>query len=251
MHIRLLIALAAAALFGFSQPVMSHDVEEEEEAQQAKVRFWTGSGEFGYVQTTGNTDTATYNLGLKFGYEKGKWRHSLGATALGSEEDGVTDAERYTLTGQSDYKISDRSYLFGSLRYAADKFESYDPTASLTAGYGYTMINTGVHNLLGEIGAGYRTQEERLTGIENKEAIIRGRLDYNWVISDSTKFGNNFLVEHGDDNTYMQNDTSLSVAINSKFAVKASYQIRHNSELPLGDTENTDTQFTTNLVYNF
>lgn len=250
MHIKLLIAIAAATLFGFSQPVMSHD-EEEEEVDEVKVKFWTGSGELGYVQTTGNTETASLNLALNFVYEKDRWRHRLGATALGSEEDSVVDNERYTFNGQSDFKLSDRSYLFGAFRYAADKFESYDPTYTLTTGYGYSMIDNGVHNLLGEIGAGYRFQEERLTGIEHDEAIIRGRLDYSWAITDGTRFGNKFLVEHGDDNTYLQNDTSLSVAINSKFAVKATYQIRHNSELPIGDNENTDTQFTTNLVYNF
>lgn len=247
MHDKVLIGITVAALLGFSQPVMAHDPEEEEE----KTEGWTGSGELGYVQTSGNTDTSALNVALKFMYEKDNWRHTLGATALRSEKDGELDAERYTFGAQTDYKLSERSYIFGALRYDADKFAPYDPVSSISAGYGYTIIDNDAHHLLGEIGVGYRMQEEAVTGEDANEAILRGRVDYIWTISDSTKFANLFLVESGSDNTFMQNDTSLSVAINDKFAVRAAFQWRHNTELPPGAVDDTDTQFTTNLVYNF
>lgn len=236
--------IALAASLAVSQNVLAQDEEEKEEG-------WTGSGELGFVQTSGNTDTSTFNMALAFTYEKDKWRHNLGASALRSETNSVTDAERYTLGGQSDYKLSDRSYLFGAFRYTGDDFAPYDPSTSLTAGYGYTIVDNGVHYLLGEIGAGYRMQEEALTGVSQDEAIIRGRLDYTWGISDTTSFSNLFLVESGSDNTYYENTTALGVAINSKFAVNVAYQWRHNSDLPPGAIDDTDTQFTTNLVYNF
>ena len=122
---------------------------------------------------------------------------------------------------------------------------------TLTAGYGYTLIDTGTHFLLGEIGAGYRHQEDALTGASEDGASARGRLDYRWIVSDSTEFGNLFLVEAGSDNTFLQNDTYLGVAINSKFAIKAAFQVRHNTDLPMGAIDDTDTQFTTNLIYKF
>lgn len=243
MRIRLMIGVTAAML-GVSQPVMSQDEEEEQEG-------WTGKGEFGYVQTTGNTDTSALNMVLEFTYEKDQWRHRLGATALRSEQDDMIDAERYTLGAQSDYKLSVRSYVFGAFRYGADKFAPYDPVSTFTAGYGYTIIDNGAHYLLGEIGAGYRTQEDALTGESQNDAIARGRLDYRWAVSETTEFANLFLVEAGSDNTFMQNDTSLSVAINARFAVKTAFQVRHNTDLPPGAVDDTDTQFTTNLVYKF
>lgn len=244
MRIKLMIGVTAA-LLALSQPVMSQDEEEEEK------EGWTGKGEFGYVQTSGNTETSALNLGLQFTYEKDQWRHRLGATALRSERDDMVDAQRYTLGAQSDYKLTERSYVFGAFRYDADRFAPYDPVSTLTAGYGYTIIDNGSHYLLGEIGAGYRTQEDALTGDSNDEAIARGRLDYRWAVSETTEFANLFLVEAGADNTFLQNDTSLSVAINARFAVKAAFQVRHNSDLPPGTVDDTDTQFTTNLVYNF
>ncbi|HKJ18875.1 MAG TPA: DUF481 domain-containing protein [Xanthomonadales bacterium] len=246
MRIKILVGIAAAALLGFGQPAMSHEEPEEE-----KTEGWTGTGEFGYVQTSGNTDTSTLNLGLAFGYEKDVWRHTITATALRSEKDSVTDAERYTFGGQSDYKLSDRSYVFGALRYTNDDFAPYDTTTSMSVGYGYTLIDNGIHFLLGEIGVGYRLQQVALTGEDEDEAIVRGRLDYSWAVSDTTDFTNLFLVEAGSDNTYYENTTALGVAINSKFAVKAAFQWRYNTELPPGAIDDTDTQFTTNLVYNF
>ncbi len=247
MQIKYLIGITAVAMLGMSQPVMSQDPSAEEE----KTEGWTGSGELGYVQTSGNTDTSALNLALNFVYEEDKWRHTLGATALRSEKDGELDAERYTFGAQSDFKLTDRSYLFGALRYDADKFAPYDPVSTLTAGYGYTIVDNGVHYLLGEIGVGYRHQEEAVTGETSDDAIARGRLDYRWAVSDNTELANLFLVESGADNTFLQNDTSLTVAVNSKFAVKAAFQWRHNTDLPPGAVDDTDTQFTTNLVYNF
>ena len=235
---------ALSVLLAFGQNALAQDEEETEEG-------WNGSGELGFVQTSGNTDTSALNLALNFAYEVEKWRHTLGATALRSETDSVTDAERYTFGAQTDYKLTDRSYVFGALRYDGDKFAAYDPVYSFSAGYGYTLIDNGVHYLLGEIGAGYRTQEVALTGEDEDEAIARGRLDYRWAVSDNTEFANLLLIEAGSDNTFIQNDTSLSVAINSDFAIKAGFQWRHNTELPPGAEDDTDTQFTTNLVYNF
>lgn len=211
---------------------------------------WRGKGELGFVKTSGNTETSTLNLALEFVYEKEKWRHTLSGTMLKSKKSGTTDAERWTAGIQSDYKFSEKSYLFGAFRYDSDKFAGFDPVTTISAGYGRQLIETEKHFLLGEVGAGYRSQENTLTGEKDKGAIFRGRLDYRWHITKTTEFGNLFLVEAGSDNTFLQNDTSLSVAINKAFAIKLAYQYRHNTDPPLG-SDSTDTQFTTNLVYNF
>lgn len=211
---------------------------------------WRGMGEFGFVRTTGNTETESLNLGLEFVYEKEKWRHTLNAAALRSEKDGTTDAQRWSVGAQSDYKFSEKSYLFGSFRHESDEFAGFDPVTTVAFGYGRELINNERHFLLGEAGIGYRSQENASTGETEGDAIFRGRLDYRWTISPNTELGNLSLVESGSDNTFFQNDTSLSVAINAKFAVKLAYQYRYNTDPPAGK-DDTDTQFTTNLVYNF
>jgi putative salt-induced outer membrane protein len=212
---------------------------------------WSGTGEFGYISTTGNSETEAGNAKLEFIYNQEKWRHRLFAAANLSSEDGEEDSERYQFEAQTDYKLSDVSYLFGSFRWDADKFGPYDPQSSLTAGYGRELFKTPNHLLKAEIGAGYRQLEERVSGETTSDAILRLLLDDSWQITENTQWLNRLLVESGSDNTFSQFNTALQVAMNAKFAVKLGYEIRNNSDIPPESTEKTDTTTTVNLVYNF
>lgn len=53
----------------------------------------------------------------------------------------------------------------------------------------------------------------------------------------------------GAENTLVQNDTGISVAMNESFALKAAVQVRHNTDVT-GSTDRTDTLTTLNLVHN-
>lgn len=235
-------AVLATGLVG--APAWSQDAEVVEYG-------WSGQGEFGLVHTTGNTETEAYNGKLEFIHNSEQWRHRLLGAVLSSSKDGVQDSERYLFEGQSDYKLSDISYLFGVLRWDSDKFGVYDPQSTLAVGYGRELMQSATHLLKGEIGVGYRKLEERLTGITSSDAILRLLLDDSWKITDNTEWLNRLLVESGSDNTFSQFNTALSVAMNAKLAVKLGYEIRHNTEVPAGTLEKTDTVATVNLVYNF
>ena len=221
--------------------------DEEEEITLG----WEGAGEFGFVSTTGNTDSLALNAKLNFVLTRERWRHRFTGTVLHTSEDGITDNERYTLEMQSDRKLSEKSWLFGAFRWDADKFGSYDPQLSVTAGYGHQLMKSEKHELKGELGAGYRKLEERLTGEESNEAILRFLLDDSWQIWSTTLWTNRLLVESGSSNTFTQFNTGLAVAMTDKFAVKLGFEARHNTKLPPGDTEDTDTITSVNLVYNF
>ena len=221
--------------------------DEEEEITLG----WEGAGEFGFVSTTGNTESLALNAKLNFVLTQERWRHRFTGTVLHTSEDGITDNERYTLEMQSDRKLGEKSWLFGAFRWDADKFGSYDPQVSVTAGYGRQLMKSEKHELKGELGAGYRKLEERLTGEESNEVIVRFLLDDSWQIWSTTLWTNRLLVESGSSNTFTQFNTGLAVAMTDKFAVKLGFEARHNTKLPPGDTEDTDTITSVNLVYNF
>src|SRR5699024_7201662 len=90
----------------------------------ADAAEWSGKGEFGLVIALGNANTETLNLGLQFERKSEKWRNQLRMTALRAEDDGQLNAERYTLGYKSGYNFSEKSYLFGALRYDQDEFSS-------------------------------------------------------------------------------------------------------------------------------
>jgi len=246
MH-NLVKILLAVGLFLATASVFAHDEPEEE----AVVKPWEGSGELGFVNTTGNTETVALNLKLNFVRTGKRWRHRFTGTALTTSEDGNKDNERYTIEIQSDRKLTEKSWLFGAFRWDADKFGSYDPQLSLTAGYGYQLMKSEKHSLKGEIGAGYRKLEERETGISNREAIARFLLDDSWQVFKSTAWTNRLLVEYGSSNTFTQFNTALAVSMTDRFAIKLGFELRNNSTVPPGDSEHTDTITSANVVYNF
>ena len=239
--------LLAAGLFLTTASVFAHDEPEEEDV----VKPWEGSGELGFVNTTGNTETVALNAKLNFVRTGEKWRHRFSGTALVTSEDGSTDNKRYTVEVQSDRKLSEKSWLFGAFRWDADKFGSYDPQMSLTAGYGYQLMKSDKHSLKGEIGAGYRKLEETDSGNTSSEAIARFLLDDSWQVFRTTLWTNRLLVESGSSNTFTQFNTALAVSMTERFAVKLGFEFRNNTKVPPGDSEHTDTITSVNLVYNF
>ncbi len=222
-----------------------------EPGQELVVDPWDGSGELGFVNTTGNTETVAMNFKLNFVRTGKRWRHRFSGTALNTSEDGIEDNERYTAEVQSDRKLGEKSWLFGAFRWDSDKFGSYDPQMSLTAGYGYQLMKSERHELKGEIGAGYRELTETFTDFSSSEAIARFLLDDWWQVFGNTKWTNRLLVETGSSNTFTQFNSGLAVSMTDVFAVKLGFEIRNNTKIPPGDSEHTDTITSVNLVYNF
>jgi len=241
--------LLASGLFLFAGSVFAH--EENEVEEEVVVDPWEGSGELGYVGTSGNTDTTALNFKLNFIRTGERWRHRFSGTALMTSEDGTTDNERYTAEVQSDRKLTEKSWLFGAFRWDADKFGSYDPSVSITAGYGYQLMKSEKHELRGEIGAGYRNLTETISDDSEGEFIGRFLLDDWWQVFESTKWTNRLLVEAGSSNVFTQFNTGLAVGMTDRLAIKVSFEVRNNTKIPPGDSEHTDTVTGINVVYNF
>ncbi len=237
--------IMASGLFLFAAGAIAQDEPEVLDTS------WNGVGEFGFVSTSGNTDTQSLNLRLEFIKETEKWRYRLGGTALSSSKDGDKDAERYTAEGQVNRKLNEKSYIFGVYRYDADKFGAYDPQQSITAGYGRRLMKSEKHELNGEVGVGYKKSKTAGTGETSDEMIGRFLLDDIWSITPSTVWNNRLLVEAGSDNTFTQFNTGLVVSMSERFALKLGWEYRHNTEIPVGVLDKTDTTTTANLVYKF
>lgn len=243
MKCKLSKLLTMGLLAGMSSLALAQDPAQTDEG-------WSGKGELGLVRTTGNSETESLILGVEFVRELEQWRHRMAASALSAEDSGETTAERYGFEWQTDYKLTDISWLLGSFRYESDEFSAYDNTQTLTFGYGRQLLDSSRHQLVAELGAGYREAELAGTGVTESGAIVRGLLDYALTVTDNTEFSNRLLVESGSDNTFIQNQAGLSVAMNDRFALKFAYEYRHNTDAP-PDVDDTDTITSANLVYNF
>lgn len=219
-------------------------------AEEAKTeKEWEASAELGFVSTSGNTETETLNGKVQATREGKIWRHEGDITVLKSSDATTTTAEKYTVFAQSNYKISDVSFLFGNIGYENDKFSGYDYRVTETIGYGHRVLHNESMTLDLEIGPGAR-QSKLDNGDTESEGIVRGAAKYKWKISPTSKFSEVLTVEAGEDVTVTKSVTSLSSKINSALSMKLTFTYKNTSDVPVG-VEETDTETAVTLVYSF
>jgi putative salt-induced outer membrane protein len=236
---------------------------------------WSGSGEFGFASSTGNSRSENVNAKLGLNQENEQWKNSFFVDALRSKSQQTvvdangntlkqfnTTANRYDGGASVGYKLDPRSYIVGAARYEHDDFGANLWQGIVSLGYGYIALKDERNELSFEIGPGYKRYRpadiDVLVGTEvvrqrqptESEMVARGLVNYKFKLTANTAFEDTLLVEAGSKNTYLQNDASLAVSMTKKLALKVGFQMRHNSDV-LPDTKKTDTLTTTNLVYSF
>ena len=251
---------------------------------------WTGSGEFGFASSRGNSRTENANAKLGLSQENELWKNNIylnglrskGETSVVDPENGntidrfSTTANRYDTGASVGYKFDPRSYIVTAARYEHDDFGANLWQGIVSVGYGYIALKNERAELSFEVGPGYkRYQPAKSTRPElnadgtpvvdpntgavvsvpytpntEGEVVARSLINGKYRLTENTALEDTLLVEAGSKNQYYQNDIGLSVSMTKKMALKLGYQIRYNSDTQPG-TVSTDKLMTTNLVYNF
>ncbi len=209
---------------------------------------WTPRAEFGLVHATGNADTTSVNGKFGLAGEDEFWTHDYRLAGLRAESDDEISANRWEVAAKTARKLTERTYLGGAARYENDDFSAYSDQATLALNYGWWAIKNDDTTFQLEGGPGIRRAELADTGEREQDAMLRGFADYQHQFTDNAKFFNTLLVEAGPDNTFLQNEIGISVAINRSLALKAALEARHNTEAPAG-LERTDTLTSINIVW--
>lgn len=222
---------------------------------------WSGTGEFGLVLSRGNADTDTLNAKLELKHEDETWLHQVDASALRAESSDVRTADRFELGGKSGYKFNERHYLAGVARFENDDFSPFENQFTLALTYGVNAVKNERTHLTFEVGPGYRRFDPVpfvfsvdppiiIDEDADSDFMLRGFSDFSHKFNDNTSIYNTLLVEAGDDNTFAQNDIGVLVKMNASLALKAGFQVRHNTDV-VEPVDQTDTLTTVNVVYGF
>lgn len=250
---------------------------------------WTGSGEFGFASSRGNSHTENANAKLGLSQENELWKNNIYLNGLRSKgETSVTDADgntvdrfsttanRYDTGASVGYKFDPRSYIVTAARYEHDDFGANLWQGIVSVGYGYIALKNERAELSFEVGPGYKRYQpakstrpelnadgtpvvdpttgaavsEPYTPKDEGEVVGRSLINGKYRLTENTALEDTLLIEAGSKNQYYQNDIGLSVSMTKKMALKLGYQIRYNSDTQPG-TVSTDKLMTTNLVYNF
>jgi putative salt-induced outer membrane protein YdiY len=237
------VALAAALALAAPIHAAEEGAEEEESGPLA------GNIRFGFLSTTGNTETTTMNTSAEATYTLERWTHKATGAALYSDENDVTTAEAYEALWRSDWSLTDKDALFGRLIWRKDRFAGFATQFSQTVGYARKILTGKKHVLSADLGVGARQSEDQL-GIDTDEVIYTAGAAYTWNFSDTAKFQQTLAFEVGSDNTFSESVSSVTTTLIGALSLVASHTIRHNSDVPIG-TEKRDTRTAVSLQYDF
>jgi putative salt-induced outer membrane protein len=241
-HAFLFVSLVLAATPLHAQQVGSPPAEKEKGP-------WSGKAALGFLATSGNTESSSLNSAFAVAYATGRWAHSLEASAINASEENETNAEAYALGWKTEFNMTERDFLFGRVNWRKDRFSGYEQQISESVGYGRRLIDTGVHFLNVEIGAGAR-QADLTDGTSEEDSIFRAGINYQWKFSEFAQFTQDFTAESGAENTYSESVSAVKTRLIGALALVASYTVRNNSVVP-ADTENTDTFAAVSVEYQF
>jgi putative salt-induced outer membrane protein len=219
-----------------------------------EVKPLSMDGEFGFISTTGNTETTSFKGKLAAHQELDMWSNDFSVEGLYKKDDvgGVsqTTAQKYFMSAQGNYKLENPDHrLFGFASYADDKFSSYDYQSTLAVGWQHKLWDDPSSRFSYSVGPGYSFAKTNAGESENS-VIVRGAIDYQWKISDTATFKQLLSTEVGNNNTKSKSETSLSAKINDSLSLKVSLLMDHNSDVAEGN-ENLDTQTAVTVVYTF
>jgi putative salt-induced outer membrane protein len=224
---------------------------------------WIGKGQFGFLESKGNSDAESINGNIDLLRYDGAWKNEFYLGGLYGKNSGIVAAERWEAREQTNYTISGNLFAFGALRYEHDLFDGFEYQESVSGGLGYKLIDTDDTKLTAQVGAGYRRLRPEVI-IKDADGNVLSRtpldaegnaigtlgVDFSHAFNKATTLTNKFLMEAGSSNTQITDALALSVKMSTKLALNVGYAISNNSNPP-APLKKLDTVTTVNLVFNF
>lgn len=237
---------------------MQAAAEDEKKSIEAEA-------ELGAIFTSGNTETTSIKGKLDLKQDFKHWRtHYILESFFKKDEVEVTEngttseekqttAEKYFVSAQGDYKLhNDHAALFIYGSYSDDRFSGFDYQATIAVGYSDLLFKTDNSKFTYNVGPGAAFNKTN-DGDDSSTFIIRVAADYVYQISENAKFTQTLtsdIAPDTDETTKTKSVTAISANLNSALALKASYTIDYNSQVPEGN-EHADTQTALTVVYSF
>ncbi|WP_255587213.1 DUF481 domain-containing protein [Hephaestia mangrovi] len=229
--------------------------EAQTAAHEAKVEaadfldLWSGKATLGGWMTTGNSQNIGLTAAVDLDREGLQWRHKLHLQADYQESLHVTTREHYLASYEPNYKVDERSYVYGNLQYESDRFLGYYNRYSASVGAGYTAIKNPKMRLDLELGPAYRYTNFTDTRNENNIAT-RGSLDFSWKVTPAISITQQADAYFERFNSTVTGTTALNAKLFGPLSAQFSYNVQYESMPPSGN-ESTDTTSRASLVYTF
>lgn len=255
-----LAALQAEFDAGQAQLAAENAKQKEVEIRSAGLlENWSGSGEIGAFNSSGNTSNTGLAVGLELNRQGIDWSHRLRATLDYQRSSGTTTREQVFASYEPRYQISSRLFGYGLAQLEGDRFQGFSTRYAVSGGLGYKLIDGGSVNLSAQLGPAFRhtsyvdgTEESRFAGL--------AAFDFDWQITDRLKLtqDTNMVAETGSraavifdsSNTTVALTTGLEAKVSNRFSTRLSFKLDYDSD-PAADAVSTDTLSRVTLLYGF
>lgn len=204
--------------------------------------------DLGFVNSSGNSDVTTFNLGQKLSVTRGTWVFAQNAKVLYGETDGSATAESYDAGLRADYVIKERVSAFGLLTYNRNPFAG---TASRFAeGVGVSLrALRAARDTLSLEGSVAANQERNTADVERTFGSVRGALAYKHLFGTTAFFTQGLeavLNMRDSEDLRVNSETAFTAPLSRQIALKASYIVRFDNQ-PEPGFNDTDRIFTTGV----
>lgn len=229
--------------------------EDRRETAQRKLReadffdLIKARAELGGYVTEGNTENVGLSASIDVRREGIDWRHKLRLQGDYQESLGQVTRERYLAAYEPNWKLGDRTYLYGAAQFESDRFSGFTRRFSLSAGAGYSAIKRPGMTLDLELGPAYRSTQ-LITDASESNIAARGSLDFDWKLSRSITVRQNASAYLQDANSTVSSKSALLARLIGPLSAQFSYTLQYES-MPPAFRKTTDTTSRAALVLDF
>ena len=247
---------------------------DDKKTKKLDLGFTTHT-EIGYIRTTGNTDTKTYNLDIKLKKEWEKHILSIDFLKLYGQENSKDTKDKIFVELNYYYKFTDRFAFDYMGAYKEDKFSGFDYQLYTGPGVVYKAINEEKHTLFLKANALYSRDQIEDTykdslgndvsypypagsinqhdGYSDEYTSYKTQALYTWILSKKTKFTQDLRYRSQFDKTknyFIYSKTAISSKLSDIFSASISYQVDYINEAAEGKTP-TDKTTMFNLIIDY
>ena len=220
---------------------------------------WTGEGELGAFQSSGNTESVGVAAALRLDREGIDWTHSIRLRADYQRQNGSPSREQLAASYEPRWQFDENIFAYGLAQYERDRIQGFSSRYSVSGGLGYRILDNPKLKLSLKAGPAYRvtdftdgTSADRLAGLVG--------IDFDWQMLDRLKLTQDVeaLAETGGEatlifdgaNTTINLVTGLDFRVSNRLRSRLSYKVEYDSNPPAG-SEGTDTLTRATLIYGF
>ena len=147
---------------------------------------WTGEGELGAFQSSGNTESVGVAAALRLDREGIDWTHSIRLRADYQRQNGSTSREQFAASYEPRWQFDENIFAYGLAQYERDRIQGFSSRYSVSGGLGYRILDNPKLKLSLKAGPAYRvtdftdgTSADRLAGLVG--------IDFDWQMLDRLK----------------------------------------------------------------